>query len=342
MPIRSSDIPQADNLEDVVLTVEAISDGARTFQDIAESINKVERQGRYYRKAAEILGLIRTPNKNHSLLTGLGREFIRSNQEQKRNILIQAVLEAEIIRSLIPYFELHPDGLTRDEIIMYLGQLTPNIGDSMLPRRISTILSWLNFVNIINERSNRYFLGEATRRIDILEFNNDNEPIIPISGNLDEYNIVQSRTTNAQATVLVQKNQIKVERANRIHRELVNLVATRIRSAGAIPRSNQLIDLATRYQNQSFIFEMKSTTQRNVRDQIRKGISQLYEYRYLQNNPEASLVLVIDNQLQQSNLWFHDYLVNDREIKLIWDGDDNLFSSNETREELSFLFNQNE
>ena len=84
---------------------------------------------------------------------------------------------------------------------------------------------------------------------------------------------------------------------------------------------------------------MKSTTQKNVRNQIRKGLSQLYEYRYLQNNPSAMLVLVIDNPLTENNEWLHNYLIQDRQIKLIWDGHNNLFSSDITREELVFLFN---
>lgn len=338
MPIRSSDIPQADNLEDVILTVKAVSEGARTFQSIAERINKVERQGRYYRKAAEILGLIKTVSTNHSLLTPLGRKLIRSDEELRKRILIQSILEAEIIRRLIPFFELHEAGLRRDEIIHFLEQLAPHIGDSMLPRRVSTILSWLTSLNIISERNGRYLLGEGAKKIDLLEFDNDNEPIIPLLGDLNEYNLVQRRTSNAQASIMIQRNQIAVERANVTHRSLVNLVATRIRNAGAIPRSNQLIDLATRYNNQSYIFEMKSTTPKNVRDQMRKGISQLYEYRYLQNNPSAILILVIDSQLQQNNVWFRDYLYNDREIRLVWDGSDNLFSTDSVRQELTFLF----
>lgn len=338
MPIRSSDIPQADNLEDVVRTVESVSDGARSFQDIAAAIEKVERQGRYYRKAAEILGLITTVRKNHSLLTPLGRRFIRGNQETKNRILLQAVLEADIIRRLIPYFELHPEGLTRDGIVEFLEQLSPHLGDSMLPRRISTILSWLTSINIINKENERYYLGENTNQINLLEFANHNEPIIPVFGNLNEYNTVQQRTTNAQASILIQRNQIAVERANNTHKSLVDLVAARIRNAGAIPRSNQLIDLATRYNNQSYIFEMKSTTQKNVRDQIRKGMSQLYEYRYLQNNPGATLVLVLDRPLSENVAWMNDYLHTDRQVKLVWDGNNNLFSTDNTRNELVFLF----
>jgi len=42
-------------LDDVIRTVEAVQGGAQSFQDIAGYIGKVDRQGRYYRLAAEIL-----------------------------------------------------------------------------------------------------------------------------------------------------------------------------------------------------------------------------------------------------------------------------------------------
>jgi len=338
MPIGSSDIPQADNIEDVVLTVESVAQGARTYQEIATFINKVGRQGRYYRKAAEILGLIHPSGKNNSLLTRRGRAFIRSNEQVRRRILIESVLGSQIIRRLVPYLELHPEGLTRENVVRFLSQLTPHIGDSMLPRRVSTIISWLTSLNIIAEIDGRYVLGESTRDIRILEFTNNDELIIPIMGELGEYNIVQQRAAQARSSIVIQQNQVAMERANNAHKSLVDLVAARIRNAGAIPRSNQLIDLATRYNSQSFIFEMKSTTQKNIRDQIRKGMSQLYEYRYLQNNPNAILVLVIDNPLPRENVWMRDYLNGDRQIYFLWDGKGSLFSTTEVKTELNFLF----
>ena len=78
--------------------------------------------------------------------------------------------------------------------------------------------------------------------------------------------------------------------------------------------------------------------QKNVRDQIRKGMSQLYEYRYLQNNPGATLVLVLDRPLSENVAWMNDYLHTDRQVKLVWDGNNNLFSTDNTRNELVFLF----
>lgn len=44
----SSDIPQADVLEDAVKTIEGEKKGFHSYQVIAEHIDMGERQGRYY------------------------------------------------------------------------------------------------------------------------------------------------------------------------------------------------------------------------------------------------------------------------------------------------------
>ena len=73
MKIPSEDVPQADLLKEVVRAVEAVAAGATTFQDIAAHFGKVERQGRYYRRAAEILGLLASAGTNHSVLNPRGK-----------------------------------------------------------------------------------------------------------------------------------------------------------------------------------------------------------------------------------------------------------------------------
>ena len=61
MRIQSNDLPQADRIESVILATVAIANGATTDIEIANQVPGIEgdaRQGRYYRRAAEILGFI--------------------------------------------------------------------------------------------------------------------------------------------------------------------------------------------------------------------------------------------------------------------------------------------
>ncbi len=337
MKINSENVPQADNLEDVIECVIAVSEGEGTYQEIANRIGKVERQGRYYRKAAEILGLIINQN-NESHLTDLGRQFSQ-NPTLGNPILLQAVLNARIFQRLIPFFEIHSQGITKVELIEYLTQNIEEVGDTMLPRRASTLLSWLQSLNIVIENNDVFNLTNSlTQIVPILKFTDLDEPILPHSSDLSEYQIVEQRASRAKESISFSRDEIKFERAENAHLSLVNITALKIRQRGFLPRSNQIIDLAARYENIDYIFEMKSITESNYRSQIRKGISQLYEYRYLQNLPNAKLVLVIETYLPSNASWMHDYLESDREIMLVWDGNDDLFSSDNTKHDLHFLF----
>jgi len=127
------------------------------------------------------------------------------------------------------------------------------------------------------------------------------------------------------------------DRADNAHRRLVNLLASRMKEANAIPRNNQLIDIATRYDDKDFIFEVKSITATNAKSQIRRGISQLYEYRYLQNLADAHLVLVIETPPPAAYEWMIEYLESDRNINVVWDGDDKLYGRKKTVQSLDFL-----
>lgn len=340
MRITSKDLPQADTLESVLLTVIAVGNGAQRDIDIANSIPNIandDRQGRYYRNAAELLNFI-TNRRNNSSLTSKGAELL-NNPVLSNPIFIASVLNLNIYQNLLPFLELHPEGLSRQQILDYLQSIAdPEMGPEMIPRRISTILSWSRTLGFIVQLENdRYIIqNNLNDDLPIFEIQDANQPLLPETGDLSEFTEIENRTLRAYETIVYLKNQAILERAVISHNTLVNIVARRIRNNGGIPKSNQLIDLAVKL-NGDYLFEMKSTTDMNVRSQIRKGISQLYEYRYLQNKSTAKLVLVIEKPLSASNSWMHEYIEIDREIYLIWDGNNELYGSDRARNELPFL-----
>ncbi|PHQ30898.1 MAG: hypothetical protein COA80_13925 [Leeuwenhoekiella sp.] len=340
MRVPSEEIPQADNLVDVIRTIVAVSQGARTYQQIAGAIEKVERQGRYYRKAAEIIGLIVTPSQNQSILTQLGQVFIQTNPTLTNPILLRGVLNSRIFQRIIPYLEAKGNlGVSRQEFEMFLRGTADLGANTMAPRRISTVISWLVELEIIVIHNSRYILSAQTinQRVDSIQFDNPDEPLLPGTNDLNEYTTVEQRSSSAQETIISYRNSAALERADNAHRHLVNLTSERIRNANALPKFNQLIDLATHINNKDYIFEMKSTTHGNEKSQIRAGLSQLYEYRYLQNKPQAKLVLVLENPLSANEIWRQDYLEQDRDVYLIWDGNNELYGNERTRQDLDFL-----
>ena len=96
-------------------------------------------------------------------------------------------------------------------------------------------------------------------------------------------------------------------------------MAEKISEAGWSPReSSHSIDLATKMNDKEFIFEMKSTTGESIHGQIRRGVAQLYEYRYLHDMPDAILCLVLEKKPTGKKAWLTDYLFEDRGIMVCW------------------------
>lgn len=340
--IKSIDLPQADRLESVLMTVVAVHNGARTDIEIANTIPTIygsARQGRYYRKAAEMLGFI-TNKRNNANLTENGFALLQTqNLTINDPLFVSSVLSLEIYQKLFTYLGIYPNGRSKTEIINYLQSISvPNIGSTMIGRRISTILSWPKALNFIScdENDNYLLINNFSDVTPVFEVKDIGQPLFPVTAELSEYQEIENRIENAKSEVSYFKSQAKLDRAVNSHISLLNLVANRIRSIGAIPKSNQLVDLAVSLE-MDYIFEIKSTTDNNVRSQIRKGLSQLYEYRYLQNKPGAKLVLVVEKPLNYSCSWMLDYMEVDRGINIIWDGNDELYASDRTKRELDFL-----
>lgn len=284
--------------------------------------------------------MIVTPVRNQSALTALGQKFIQSGANFNNPLLIQSVLNSRIFQRIIPFLELHSaTGVDRDAIVDFITSVSDIGGDSMAPRRFSSVVSWLEELQIIQRQGNRFYLASniINNSIPILNFTEIDEPLLPRNTNLQEYQTVEMRTKEASETVVIYRNQAAVDRADNAHRRLVNLVANRIRNINAIPRYNQLVDLATRVGETDFLFEMKSITDDNSKSQVRNGLSQLYEYSYLQNLPNALLVLVIERPMPKNTQWMVEYMEANRNIQVIWDGDDNLYGTDRSRETLPFL-----
>ena len=106
-----------------------------------------------------------------------------------------------------------------------------------------------------------------------------------------------SMTIDSREIVDPELTKIKRQRRNLAHKELIDKMDSWLRQIGAIPKENDHIDLFAKIPSDgSFIFEMKSGGE-NLLEQVRKGLSQLYEYRYRYkekiNDPHISLCLVL-------------------------------------------------
>jgi len=122
--------------------------------------------------------------------------------------------------------------------------------------------------------------------------------------------------THKESYILSVASRQKLERANKVHSSILDTLSCELRRRGYIPQYNQFIDLFCQRENDMIIFEIKSITSKNWLSQIRKGISQLYEYRYIHNLHFANLCLVLSQKPPED--WVIDYVQNDRKIHICW------------------------
>ncbi len=157
MRIPSRQVPQADRLHVVVQVVEAVGSGAQTYQQIARFIDKVERQGRYYRLAAELLGFIRKVGSNRVSLTTRGYDLLSTQGEDRNRILRSAVAQIEVFERVLQLLDERPRGVTREELVAFIETIVSPVGPTMMKRRVATIMEWLNDLGMIEERSGKIF-----------------------------------------------------------------------------------------------------------------------------------------------------------------------------------------
>ncbi len=89
-----------------------------------------------------------------------------------------------------------------------------------------------------------------------------------------------------------QTARAKIEKANTLHRQTLGAVRAFLEARRIQVSESKLIDAYAVVGNSPAIFEIKSISESNERDQIRHAVSQLYEYRFLHSVPDASLWVV--------------------------------------------------
>jgi hypothetical protein len=250
--------------------------------------------------------------------------------------LLGAILSNPVFVLLVSFLESHI-GATRREIEDFLSSIADLGAATMSHRRTSTYLGWLRHFGVVEERSGRFFLHGLPPGTLIVDIKNDEEPILPNRYDLTDYQAQSKRIKRDQEAIQYFVNQASRERANTAHDGLVNLMAEKLRAYGAIPKRNRYVDLAAKIDNEDYLFEMKSTTEENAHHQARRGLSQLYEYRYIQNLKDAHLVLVLESALPKKLDWMRDYIRTDREVLLLWDGTGRFYGEPETLKRLPFL-----
>lgn len=154
--LKSKEVPQANVLYDVIETVRFVKqhEGC-TYSMIAHHIEKGERQGRYYRHSAQLLGLIEN-DKNYAWILPDGEYFLSLAEQDQVKFLIKRVKSLEVFQLVESFIQAKP-GCTREDVYQLL--FANGITDNTALRRSSSVLNWMVDLGIAKRVGDGFFLN---------------------------------------------------------------------------------------------------------------------------------------------------------------------------------------
>jgi len=212
--LKTEDFPQADILDQVGEVARAVAENNYSDSEIEEFIGLQShgRQGRYYRKASEILGLIST-TKNISVLTPLGKELVSiESAGARREFLVKCLLDTPLFKEALSYIRLRRP--TDKQLKSWFFQVYKG-AEGTASRRYKTFDNYMNIIKaskIIKHAGQKNILGKYTglgfvKTMSIKE------------------GVARSKTTGIKTEKSSLRRDIdlqKLERANDIHMTLVS------------------------------------------------------------------------------------------------------------------------
>ena len=165
---------------------------------------------------------------------------------------------------------------------------------------------------------NSYFGGLRTERHISEPQIIESAPLREFNGQVRPYTKLTPQDLKKTYTLAdPEATRIKQERRNMIHGDMVDKLCAWLETSIKAKVGDSIhIDLWAHLPNgEDFIFEVKSGGE-SAHEQLRKGLSQLYEYRYRYKGKfkQPSLCIVFPEDLPHE--WLSDYLCNDREINI--------------------------
>lgn len=139
--------PQADSFSRVLDLLEQLEEGPKNKWKISEDFGFHERQSDYYGDALLYLGLA-VRNKNHEYeLTNIGKRIASMPNNNTRNrIVIEQILRHETFNLFFKETLKHYGELDDQFIIEKLFEMVPNISESTINRRKSSVKSWISWI----------------------------------------------------------------------------------------------------------------------------------------------------------------------------------------------------
>ena len=306
-----------------------VSDERDSYQEIANYLGVVERQGRYYRRAAELLEFIVPAGVgwNSSIITELGKEILIADESVRNRILTKQILRIPVIQGVIAMLIGSDSSANKTDLATAI-RIWSGTTEIMAKRRLVTVLSWLSTVGLI-ERDNRdVILIAKPQQLGLLRLSDIELPILPKINDVKLFSAAVRKLKESRFEI-----RREIQRARRIssgpeHEKLRDLLASRLWTSGSYSLCNDFIDLAARFDQKDYLFEVTISDLRN-----NYTPSEMFQYLEGDNELEsltAGLVICSDKTEGFER-------PNEKGRAVIWPSNDGKFSVSPSSNNLPFL-----
>ena len=141
---RLIDIPQADDVNKIMLFPFMVSEGYDTAKKMVEAFAFDIRQSSYYRQAAELLGLV-DREKGKYKITLKGESLLVLSSKDKPNFMCRLLLEFPVLNEIYLGVTAENKKFSRDDIVNLL-RLKSHIRGNTLRRRTQTVVAWFRWI----------------------------------------------------------------------------------------------------------------------------------------------------------------------------------------------------
>ena len=310
----SKEVPQANDIDrviEIIVSIDRLNLPKPRYINIAYDLLKNEssfvtkKAIEYYKKTESVSVAFMRDVRYYKdaadilKLSNFSSEFLSLTTHNQKVFLRNRILDSEIIKSFIKnrsFKDFRALVYTPDEAKKYTDSSKRGLVDRTLKRRIGTIESWLKYCDLIEQSNKEGIINDNNNKI-----------------------------------IIIEKDNQKLERAVNAHKELVEMMKNHLKKKNVLVYEDNLVDLVYSGQDNIF-FEMKSITDENKGNQLKKALGQLIFYKNFYNS-KSKLVVVLEKYIEDA-----DYLIND-DIDVVWK-DGYFFNSDDlTKKKLKIIFN---
>lgn len=139
--------PQADSMTRIINIIKNMNNST-SIRDVTNFNNFAYRQGQYYLDALVYLGFVYKNNSDRKYyFTDVGRKIKNLDNSPIRNkMIVEAILNNDIFKTAFDATIKNGGNFDKSYVASLISNKVPNLGETTINRRASTVISWLRWI----------------------------------------------------------------------------------------------------------------------------------------------------------------------------------------------------